>query len=106
MTEAEHDSVAPMPRHVISKLMRVLSYVAATSVIVLALLVGVARLLLPIVPEYRAEIRRWAEQATGFSVEFERISASWPISGTNDTTISITSSTIMVRTHAPGLLLK
>ena len=47
----------------------------------LALLVGIARLLLPLVPDYQNEIRRWAGDATGFDVEFEYISASWPFAG-------------------------
>jgi uncharacterized protein (TIGR02099 family) len=49
--------------------------VFAGSVIILALLVGVARLLLPQVPQYREDIQGLAEQATGFSVEFGQISA-------------------------------
>jgi len=49
--------------------------VLAGSVIFLALLVGVARLLLPQAPQYRNDIQRLAEQATGFSVKFGQISA-------------------------------
>jgi len=47
----------------------------------LALLVGVARLFLPLVPEYQNEIRRWAGDATGLDVDFQHISASWPFTG-------------------------
>ena len=49
--------------------------VLAGSVIILALLVGVARLLLPQVPQYRENIQELAAQATGFSVEFGQIGA-------------------------------
>ncbi len=54
---------------------------AAAAVIILALLVGVVRLLLPLVPEYHEDIRRWASEATGFEVTFQQITATWPLSG-------------------------
>ena len=63
------------------RLLRSLVYLAATSVILLALLVGLVRLLLPQVPEYREEVRRVVAQATGLDVEFQRLSASWPLRG-------------------------
>lgn len=47
----------------------------ATVLIVLALLVGVARLLLPQIPQYQEDIQRLAEQATGFQIDFGQISA-------------------------------
>ena len=47
----------------------------ATVLIVLALLVGVARLLLPQIPQYQGDIQRLAERATGFQVDFGQISA-------------------------------
>ncbi|MGI9342605.1 MAG: hypothetical protein ACR2QV_07125, partial [Gammaproteobacteria bacterium] len=65
----------------IRKLSKYLAYAAAAAVMLLALLVGVARLLLPLVPDYQEDIRAWASQATGFDVQFEFISASWPIAG-------------------------
>jgi len=65
----------------LSRLVRGLIYSAATAVIVLALLVGLVRLLLPQVPEYQEEVLRLAEQATGFDVDFVRLSASWPLRG-------------------------
>ena len=49
--------------------------------IVLAVVVGVVRLLLPLAPDYQDEIRRFAIQATGFDVSFGALSASWPLSG-------------------------
>lgn len=66
---------------ILGKLFKWLVYAAAASVMVLALLVGIARLLLPLVPDYQDDIRRWAGAATGFDVQFERISASWPFAG-------------------------
>ncbi len=56
-------------------LKRLILPVIATVVIVLAVLVGVARLLLPQVPQYREDIQRLAEEATGFQVDFGQISA-------------------------------
>ena len=47
----------------------------------LAVLVGIARLLLPMAPEYQDDIRRFANEATGFDVQFGQLSASWPLHG-------------------------
>ncbi|MEZ5565562.1 MAG: hypothetical protein R3F24_08580 [Gammaproteobacteria bacterium] len=60
---------------------RWLAGIAAAVLILLAVVVGVARLLLPMAPEYQDEIRRIASEATGFDVRFGRLSATWPISG-------------------------
>ncbi len=49
--------------------------------ILLAVVVGVARLLLPMAPDYQDQIRRIASEATGFDIRFGRLSATWPISG-------------------------
>jgi len=65
----------------IRRLFKYLAYAAAAGVMLLALLVGIARLLLPLVPDYQEDIRTWAAQATGLEVRFEHISASWPIAG-------------------------
>ncbi len=67
--------------NVLQKFLKWLVYAAAVSVMLLALLVGIARLFLPNVPEYQDEIRRWAAAATGFDVQFNNISASWPFAG-------------------------
>ena len=56
----------------------------------LALLVGIVRLLLPLVPEYQGDIRRWAAEATGFNVQFDNISASWPLAGPQIRFIDVT----------------
>ena len=66
---------------IFGRLFKWLVYTAAAGVMVLALLVGIARLFLPLVPDYQDDIRRWAGEATGFDVQFERISASWPFAG-------------------------
>ena len=66
---------------VLRKILKYLAYAAAAGVMLLALLVGIARLLLPLVPDYQDDIRAWAAAATGFEVRFEHISASWPIAG-------------------------
>jgi len=66
---------------VLRKILKWLVYAGAAGVMLLALLVGIARLLLPLVPEYQEDIRRWAADATGFDVQFQNISASWPFAG-------------------------
>jgi uncharacterized protein YhdP len=68
-------------RKILAKLLRWTVYIAAAGVMLLALLVGLARLLLPLVPDYQIDIKRWAGEATGLEVEFEYISASWPLAG-------------------------
>ena len=71
-------------RHQGRVLRRSLGWLAASAaalVIVLAIVVGLARLLLPLAPDYQDEIRRFASEATGFDVRFERLSASWPLQG-------------------------
>ncbi|MEO8223373.1 MAG: DUF3971 domain-containing protein, partial [Gammaproteobacteria bacterium] len=58
-----------------------LAGIVAAVLILLAMLVGLARLLLPLVPDYQDEIRRFASEATGFDIRFGRLSASWPLPG-------------------------
>ena len=65
----------------LGKLFRVLIYSAATLVILLALLVGLIRLLLPQLPAYQQEVRDAAAAATGFDIQFVQLSASWPLRG-------------------------
>lgn len=60
---------------------RWLLYLTAAGVILLAMLVGLVRLLLPLVPQYQDSIRAWASTATGYDIGFVRISASWPLAG-------------------------
>ena len=58
-----------------------LAALAAGVVITLAILVGIARLLLPLAPDYQDEIRRFVSATTGLDLEFARVGASWPIRG-------------------------
>ena len=66
---------------VLGKILKWLVYTGAAGIMLLALLVGIVRLLLPLAPEYQGDIRRWAAEATGFNVQFDNISASWPLAG-------------------------
>jgi uncharacterized protein (TIGR02099 family) len=59
----------------------VVTAVVATVLILLALLVGALRLLLPLAPEYQEDIRRFANKATGFDIRFASLTASWPLAG-------------------------
>ena len=68
-------------RSTISRWLGWLATIGAAGLIVLAVLVGIARLLLPMAPEYQDDIRRFANEATGFDVEFGQLSASWPLHG-------------------------
>ena len=54
----------------LQRLIRFLAYLAAGIVILLAIAVGLFRLLLPRLPEYQDEIKAWASQAIGMEVQF------------------------------------
>ena len=49
--------------------------------IVLALAVGIFRLMLPRLPEYQEELKAWASTAIGMQVEFSGMNARWRFSG-------------------------
>ena len=68
-------------RGIIRKIIKVSAYVAAVFVILLAVAVGLFRLLLPRVPEYQEEIKGWADAAIGMHVEFSDMTARWRLSG-------------------------
>jgi uncharacterized protein (TIGR02099 family) len=51
----------------------------ATLIIVLALIVGLFRLLLPLAPNYHAQIERWAGQALDVNVILSEVDARWPL---------------------------
>ncbi|MDP6674151.1 MAG: hypothetical protein QGH93_04780, partial [Gammaproteobacteria bacterium] len=72
------------------KILKWLIYTGAAGIMLLALLVGITRLLLPLVPEYQDDIRNWAAGAIGFDVQFENISASWPFAGPELQFINVT----------------
>lgn len=65
----------------LQQLVRAVSYIAAACVILLAIAVGLFRLLLPRLPEYQEEIKGWANAAIGFEVEFTGMNARWRLSG-------------------------
>ena len=68
-------------RSTLSRWLGWLATVGAAGLILLAVLVGIARLLLPMAPEYQDNIRRFANDATGLDVQFSQLSASWPLHG-------------------------
>ncbi len=58
-----------------------LAGLAAATLILLAVAVGIARLLLPLAPDYQEEIRLFASRATGLDIRFARLNATWPLQG-------------------------
>ena len=65
----------------LSTLWQWLLRIAAGAVILLALLVGVARLLLPEASRFADDVRRVAQEASGFEVDFQLLSAGVTIYG-------------------------
>ena len=65
----------------LKKLIRGTAYSGAALVIVLAIAVGVFRLMLPRLPAYQEEIKSWASSAIGMNVEFAGMNARWRLSG-------------------------
>lgn len=63
------------------KLIRGIAYTGAALVILLAIAVGIFRLMLPRLPEYQEEIKTWASTAIGMRVEFAGMNARWRLSG-------------------------
>jgi uncharacterized protein (TIGR02099 family) len=68
-------------KQLLKKLIKGLAYGAAAVVIVLAVAVGIFRLMLPRLPEYQEEIKTWASNAIGMRVEFAGMNARWRLSG-------------------------
>ena len=68
-------------KRLLQKLIKYLAYVGAAVVIVLALAVGIFRLMLPRLPEYQEEIKSWASAAIGMQVDFAAMNARWRFSG-------------------------
>lgn len=66
---------------VLRKLIKVFAYGMAAVVILLAVAVGVFRLMLPQLPEYQAEIEARVGEVIGHEVRFERMDARWRLSG-------------------------
>ena len=65
----------------LQKLFRIIAYTAAGLVILLAIVVGLFRLLLPKLPEYQEEIKQWTGEAIGAQVEFAGMNARWRFRG-------------------------
>ncbi len=68
-------------RRFFQRLIKFLAYTAAGIVILLAVAVGLFRLLLPKLPEYQDELKAWASNAIGMQVEFSGMDARWGLSG-------------------------
>jgi len=68
-------------KNLLRKLIKYLAYIGAALVIVLAVAVGIFRLMLPRLPEYQEEIKAWASAAIGIQVEFSAMNARWRLSG-------------------------
>ncbi len=71
-------------------LLRGLAVLGASMVIVLALLVGLFRLLVPQVPEYQAELEAWATEALGVPVRVGRLDARLTLRGPELTLLDAT----------------
>ena len=68
-------------KKLLQNILKILAYLAAAMVILLAVAVGLFRLLLPRLPEYQEEIKAWADAAIGMQVEFADMNARWRLSG-------------------------
>ena len=68
-------------KELLRKLIKYLAYIGAALVIVLAIAVGIFRLMLPRLPEYQEDIKAWASAAIGMQVEFSGMNARWRLSG-------------------------
>jgi len=68
-------------KKLLRKLIKYLANIGAALVIVLAIAVGIFRLMLPQLPEYQEEIKGWASAAIGMQVEFSGMNARWRFSG-------------------------
>ena len=68
-------------KKLLRKLIKYVAYIGAALVIVLAVAVGIFRLMLPQLPEYQEEIKAWTSTAIGMQVEFSGMNARWRLSG-------------------------
>lgn len=68
-------------KELLQKFFKYLAYVGAALVIVLAVAVGIFRLMLPRLPEYQEQIKAWAGDAIGVQVDFSAMNARWRFSG-------------------------
>lgn len=65
----------------LKKVLRWLVGAVCVALLFVALLLGVLRVLMPIVPTFQAEIAEWTSDALGYPVEFARIEPSWGFTG-------------------------
>jgi len=63
------------------KALRWLVGAVCVALLVVALLLGVLRVLMPLVPTFQEEIAEWTSDALGYPVEFARIEPSWGFAG-------------------------
>ena len=63
-------------KRLLKKLLQGLTYLAAGLLILLAVAVGIFRLMLPRLPEYQEEIKTWASSAVGMGVDFRGLAGS------------------------------
>ena len=68
-------------KRLLRRLLKYAAYLAASVVILLAIAVGLFRLMLPRLPEYQEEIKEWASAAIGMQVEFSGMDARWGLLG-------------------------
>jgi uncharacterized protein (TIGR02099 family) len=68
-------------KQLLRRLIQAVAYLGAAVVILLAIAVGIFRLMLPRLPEYQEEIKSWASTAIGMNVEFTGMNARWRLSG-------------------------
>ncbi len=68
-------------QQLLRRILKFLAYSTAAVVIVLAIAVGLFRLMLPKLPEYQEQIKDWANAAIGMEVEFSGMDARWRLSG-------------------------
>ena len=68
-------------RNLLRRLIRFVAYAAGGLVILLAIAVGLFRLFLPRLPDYQENIKGWASDAIGMTVEFSGMDARWGLSG-------------------------
>lgn len=68
-------------KRLLKRLFKYLAYLGAAVVILLAVGVGLFRLMLPKLPAYQEEIKLWANSAIGMQVEFSGMNARWRLSG-------------------------
>ena len=63
------------------KLIQTIVYLGAVIVIVLAIGIGIFRLMLLRAPVYQEEIKAWASNSIGMDVDFASMNARWRLSG-------------------------